>query len=390
MAASSATASASAAASSRMVSDQEICRCVESLLRHSPPGAVTSVGSVVRHLESSLGLDLSHKASFIRDHIHLLLSPHHQQHQPQPPPLPSPPPQQQQQQKDHFALGPQFHPFQNYPHPQHQHQHHLQQQQQQGPVTPQFCYRHPQPPSPAPQMFQFQHQQQQPVASSPGVLRPVAVVASPKESSPAVVKRKGGTGGLSKVCGVSPELQTIVGEPTMARTMIVKQLWAYIRKNNLQDPANKRKIICNDELRLLFQTDSTDMFQMNKLLAKHILPLEPRKDSGPDSKRLKTTTAPAPAPAPAPDVSPATNPDAIQSPVLVSVALADFFGTGEREMLESEALRRVWDYIKANTLQDPVNTMVIACDAKLQQLFGCEKVSALGISEMLSRHLKRS
>ncbi|KAJ6848038.1 uncharacterized protein M6B38_116070 [Iris pallida] len=373
MAASSA-APAAAAASSRMVSDQEICRCVESLLRHSPPGTVTSVGSVVRHLESSLGLDLSHKAAFIRDHIQLLLSPHHQQ----PPPLQQPPPPPQQ--KDHFALGRQFHPYQNIP------QHHL--QQQQGPVTPQYGYRLP--PTPGPQMFQFQQQQQQPAVSSQGVVRPVAVLASPKESSPAVVKRKGGTGGLSKVCGVSPELQAIVGEPTMARTEIVKQLWAYIRKNNLQDPANKRKIICNDELRLLFETDSTDMFKMNKLLSKHILPLEPRKDSGPDSKRLKITTVPVPVPAPAPDVSPATNPEANQSPVLVSVALADFFGTGEREMLESEALRRVWDYIKANTLQDPVNAMVIACDSKLQQLFGCEKLSAMGIPEMLSRHLKQS
>ena len=55
---------------------------------------------------------------------------------------------------------------------------------------------------------------------------------------------------------------------------IVKQLWAYIRKNNLQDPNNKRKIICNDELRLVFETDSTDMFKMNKLLSKHIRPLE--------------------------------------------------------------------------------------------------------------------
>lgn len=103
------------------------------------------------------------------------------------------------------------------------------------------------------------------------------------------------------MCGVSPELQTIVGHPALPRTevlgthfilfssvtiyacctenqcglQIVKQLWAYIRKNNLQDPNNKRKIICNDELRLVFETDCTDMFKMNKLLAKHIISLEP-------------------------------------------------------------------------------------------------------------------
>ena len=56
---------------------------------------------------------------------------------------------------------------------------------------------------------------------------------------------------------------------------IVRQLWAFIRKNNLQDPSNKRKIICDDALRVVFETDCTDMFKMNKLLAKHILPLDP-------------------------------------------------------------------------------------------------------------------
>lgn len=55
----------------------------------------------------------------------------------------------------------------------------------------------------------------------------------------------------------------------------MKQLWVYIKKNNLQDPNNKRKIVCDDALRLVFETDSTDMFKMNKLLAKHIIPFQP-------------------------------------------------------------------------------------------------------------------
>jgi hypothetical protein len=39
-------------------------------------------------------------------------------------------------------------------------------------------------------------------------------------SAPNPTKRKGGPGGLNKVCGVSPELQAIVGQPTMARTEV--------------------------------------------------------------------------------------------------------------------------------------------------------------------------
>ncbi|TXG60266.1 hypothetical protein EZV62_014839 [Acer yangbiense] len=67
---------------------------------------------------------------------------------------------------------------------------------------------------------------------------------------------------------------------------IVKQLWAYIRKNNLQDPSNKRKIICSDEPRLVFETDYTDMFKMNKLLAKHIISLEPTKQSSTKKQKV--------------------------------------------------------------------------------------------------------
>lgn len=196
----------------------------------------------------------------------------------------------------------------------------------------------------------------------------------PKESTPVGAKRRGGPGGLNKVCGVSPELQAVVGEPAMPRTEIVKQLWAYIRKNNLQDPSNKRKIICDDALRLVFETDCTDMFKMNKLLAKHITALEPTKGAS-QAKRVKVEVEPAP-----------VSNDNGSSSVVISEALSKFLGTGEKEMIRSEALRRVWEYIKVNHLEDPLNSMVILCDAKLSELLGCESISALGISEMVARH----
>ncbi|KAL7256205.1 hypothetical protein ACSBR1_010182 [Camellia fascicularis] len=88
------------------------------------------------------------------------------------------------------------------------------------------------------------------------------------------VKKRGGGGGFTKLCSLSPELQKFVGVPELARTEVVKQLWNYIREKNLQDPSNRRNIICDDTLRALFAVDCINMFQMNKSLAKHIWPLD--------------------------------------------------------------------------------------------------------------------
>ncbi|OVA06579.1 SWIB/MDM2 domain [Macleaya cordata] len=358
-----------------MVSDQEIANSVETLLRQANPNSVITINGVIQQLEAKLGLDLSHKAGFIRDHIDLLLRPITR-----PPP---PPP------KDHFTL-------QHYPQSQFQNTH--------PQILPHFAlphHRHEElnfqcPPSNPQRQPRHHHQQQhhtqlQPQPQShrkpqkaPNNLVPNVAAASgpetPKESAPTGTKRRGGPGGLNKVCGVSPELQAIVGEPTMPRTQIVKQLWAYIRQNNLQDPSNKRKIICNDALRVVFETDCTDMFKMNKLLAKHIIPLEPSKESGKASKKVKV------------EPQPSTESTERGPPlVIISEALARFFGTGGREMAQSEAIRRVWEYIKVNRLKedpDPLNG-VIFCDPKLQELFGCESISALGLPEMLVPHFFR-
>ncbi|CAK7345058.1 unnamed protein product [Dovyalis caffra] len=394
-----------------MVTDQDIAKGVETVLRQSDPSAVTSLNGVVQQLEAKLGLDLSHKAAFIRDQINLLLRSHPmtttattttapaavtttahpplQQLQP-------PPPQQQAFQfqqgqtlnlppKDHFTLQfqqQQYHPSHFALHPHQHHQHHPQQHQQHQVFPQDLNFRQPQavvaPPAPPPQLQvqQQQHRQTQHVQNVGVIPHEVA-----KESTtPVGSKRRGGPGGLNKVCGVSPELQAIVGEPALPRTEIVKQLWQYIRKNNLQDPSNKRKIICDDALRVVFETDCTDMFKMNKLLAKHIIPLQPSKESG-QAKRVKVDVE-----------TPTENTEPAASLVVISEGLAEFLGTTEREMTQTEASKRVWEYIKLKQLEDPLNSMVIQCDTKLRDLLRCESISAVGVEEVLARHhlFKRS
>ncbi|KAL5769251.1 hypothetical protein ACOSP7_015810 [Xanthoceras sorbifolium] len=373
-----------------MVTDQEIAKSVETLLRQSDPNSFTSLNGVVQQLEAKLGLDLSHKAGFIRDQISLLLRSH-----PTPSPNPNPtqqqvtvqqPQPQQNLSKDHFALQqqhhhhhhpPQFALQQPPPHfsPHFTLHHHQQQQQQHHASLPQdLNFRQPHPAPPPQQQRQPPPQLQPHTNVAKTEAYPQISAEAPKESASVGAKRRGGPGGLNKVCGVSRELQAIVGEPALPRTEIVKQLWAYIRKNNLQDPSNKRKIICDDALRVVFETDCTDMFKMNKLLAKHIIPLDPNKASG-QAKRLKIDAE-----------STTESTESGPSPVIISEALAEFLGAGGREMLQAEAIKRVWEYIKVNHLEDPLNSMVILCDEKLRELLKCESISALGIHEMLARN----
>ncbi|PKI39284.1 hypothetical protein CRG98_040340 [Punica granatum] len=90
------------------------------------------------------------------------------------------------------------------------------------------------------------------------------------------IKRRGG---FNKLCSLSQQLQSFVGVPTLARTEVVKKTWSYIREKNLQDPKDKRKIICDEVLRGLFRVNSINMFQMNKALARHIMPLNPEDET---------------------------------------------------------------------------------------------------------------
>lgn len=52
----------------------------------------------------------------------------------------------------------------------------------------------------------------------------------------------------------------------LSRPQVVKQLWAYIKAHELQNPANKRQIVCDAGLRAVFGAERIDMFQMNKVL----------------------------------------------------------------------------------------------------------------------------
>ena len=69
----------------------------------------------------------------------------------------------------------------------------------------------------------------------------------------------------------SAALAEVVGSKAIPRTEVTKRLWAYVKKNKLQDPKNRRMIKADAALKVVFGGKSTvNMFEMTKLVAKHL------------------------------------------------------------------------------------------------------------------------
>ena len=69
----------------------------------------------------------------------------------------------------------------------------------------------------------------------------------------------------------SATLAAVVGDKPIPRTEVTKRLWAYIKKNNLQDKVNRRNIKADDKLKAVFGGKAVvNMFEMTKLVGKHL------------------------------------------------------------------------------------------------------------------------
>jgi len=76
---------------------------------------------------------------------------------------------------------------------------------------------------------------------------------------------------LTKPLTLDAALEAVVGKSPMPRSEVVKQIWVYIKKNNLQNPANKRNILADDKLMPLFGgKKEVTMFEMTKLVSGHM------------------------------------------------------------------------------------------------------------------------
>ena len=81
---------------------------------------------------------------------------------------------------------------------------------------------------------------------------------------------QGRQSGLQRPVTPSADLAAITGSDPLPRSQVVSKVWDHIRKNNLQNPQNKREILADDKLKKIFGKDRCSMFEMNKHLSKHL------------------------------------------------------------------------------------------------------------------------
>ena len=93
--------------------------------------------------------------------------------------------------------------------------------------------------------------------------------AAPAKKAKTATKRKPNAA-FMKALTPSATLAAVVGATPLARTEVVKKLWAYIKKNNLQDSKNRRNINADDKLMPVFGKKQVSMFEMTKLVSKHL------------------------------------------------------------------------------------------------------------------------
>jgi chromatin remodeling complex protein RSC6 len=97
----------------------------------------------------------------------------------------------------------------------------------------------------------------------------VAKKAPAKKAVKAKVKRKPNAAFMRPLMPSGP-LAAIIGSTPMPRTEVTSKIWAYIKKNKLQDAVNRRMINADDKLKALFGKAQASMFELTKYVSKHL------------------------------------------------------------------------------------------------------------------------
>ena len=242
----------------------------------------------------------------------------------------------------------------------------------------------------------------------------------PSSSSGGGSSNKGG--GFNKEHAWSEEMAAFLGVGYLSRPQVTKRLWAYIKGNNLQKPGDGRVILCDAALKTLFGVDSINMFKMTQAVNKH-LRVDDREvkeeddeeeeededdseDEGDSRKKKRKSPAKSsssnggasatkknkktsPAKKKAKKSNKADDPDKPKpkSSFPTERLSADLQSVvGKEAAPRNEVVKALWDYIKANNMQNPNDKRQIICDAKFKVIFGMDRVNGFSMNKSLKPH----
>ncbi len=101
--------------------------------------------------------------------------------------------------------------------------------------------------------------------------KPARKTAAKKKATKKSGKKRTPSAAFMKPMQPSTQLAAVVGSSPIPRTEVTKKLWAYIKRNGLQDSKNRRNINADEKLRPVFGGKSqVTMFDMTKMVNKHL------------------------------------------------------------------------------------------------------------------------
>ena len=109
-----------------------------------------------------------------------------------------------------------------------------------------------------------------PAAKKPAAKKPAAKKPAAKKPAAKKAARKPNAAFMKPVTP-SPVLAAVIGDKAVPRTEVTSKIWAYIKKNGLQDKTNRRMINGDDKLKAVFGgKKQVSMFEMTKLVSLHL------------------------------------------------------------------------------------------------------------------------
>jgi upstream activation factor subunit UAF30 len=167
--------------------------------------------------------------------------------------------------------------------------------------------------------------------------------------------------GWNKPCKLSPQLAALLGEEELSRPQVVKRIWVYIKQNELQDPDDKRYIVPDEKLFTVLGVERVQFMTMNKYLTKHIIKNEPTGRIGAN-------------------ISSKSNVNGFKKLHKLSPPLALLLG--EKSLPRTQVVKKLWDYIKLNKLQDQKNKQNILNDDAMFAVFSTRSMTMFEMNKV--------